>query len=78
MGRKKRKLTSFGLWVKMRLLEQNVTQTELAQRIGTDKHVMSRILYGVIPGNKFKARIIDELGGQYPFIENSLTLVVNE
>ena len=62
MQRKRRELTEFGLWVKMRLLEQNVTQTELALQIGTDKHVLSRILHGVIPGKKYRNKIVALLG----------------
>ena len=66
MERKRSELTEFGRWVKIRLMEQNVTQTELAQRVGTDKHVISRILRGVIPGNKYRNKIVTALGGGYP------------
>jgi len=43
---KKRKLTPFGLKVKNRLVDINMTQKELAKRLGTSDAYLSMILYG--------------------------------
>lgn len=57
----KNKVTSFGKWIKMRLLEKDMSSTELAQRVGTTKHRISEITRGVIPGTKYKESIIEVL-----------------
>lgn len=57
----KNKVTPFGKWIKMRLLEKDMSSTELAQRIGTTKHRISEITRGVIPGTKYKEKIIEVL-----------------
>jgi len=77
MQRKKNELTDFGFWVKMRLLERRITQVELAQQLGTNKQVVSRILYGGIPGRKHKKKIVAILGGGYP-AENNLKAAAND
>ncbi|TCK90597.1 helix-turn-helix protein [Natranaerovirga hydrolytica] len=49
----KRKLTDFGSNVKARLVELNMTQKELAKRIGTSEVYLSLILYGERSGEKY-------------------------
>lgn len=56
------KLTVFGRDVKMRLLEKNLTQRELAQKIGTSESFLSQILYGTRPGEKYVTQIATMLG----------------
>lgn len=48
---KKRKLTPFGLKVKYRLADLNMTQKELAEKLGTSDAYLSMILYGERSGN---------------------------
>ncbi|MDU5082738.1 helix-turn-helix transcriptional regulator [uncultured Tissierella sp.] len=50
---KKRKLTPFGLKVKNRLADLNMTQKELANKIGTSDVYLSMILYGERSGNMY-------------------------
>jgi len=63
---RKNELTDFGFWMKLRLLEQRRTQADLAREIGTTRQVISRIIYGDIPGKKHVPKIIAILGGGYP------------
>ncbi len=48
---KKRKLTPFGLKVKNRLADLNMTQKELSRKLGTSDAYLSMILYGERSGN---------------------------
>lgn len=50
-------LSDFGKWVKIRLIELDMTQTELAKRIGTSNVYLSRILRGDRSGEKYKRNI---------------------
>ncbi|MFZ7104174.1 MAG: helix-turn-helix domain-containing protein [Peptococcaceae bacterium] len=50
---KKRKLTPFGEQVKARLIELNMTQNKLAEKLGTSDVYLSMILYGVRSGRKY-------------------------
>lgn len=61
MAKTYKELTEFGKWVMIKLIEKNMTVTELAERVGTTKHRISEITRGVIPGNKYKDSIINEL-----------------
>jgi len=58
---RKKKLTPFGVLVKKRLLDLEMTQVELAQAVGTSKNYLSLILYGERTGDKYLPRIIREL-----------------
>lgn len=53
----KRKLTPFGLKVKNRLADMNMTQKELAKRLGTSDAYLSMILYGERAGTIYIASI---------------------
>jgi len=50
---KKRKLTPFGLKVKNRLADLNMTQKELSRKLGTSDAYLSMILYGERSGNMY-------------------------
>lgn len=50
---KKRKLTPFGLKVKNRLADLNMTQKELSEKLGTSDAYLSMILYGERSGNMY-------------------------
>lgn len=50
---KKRRLTPFGDRVKEKLIDVNMTQRELAKKIGTSDVYLSMILYGERSGKKY-------------------------
>jgi DNA-binding XRE family transcriptional regulator len=52
-GMKKRKLTGFGIEVKDRLTDINMTQKKLAKEIGLSPVYLSMILYGERSGEKY-------------------------
>jgi len=58
-----RKLTRFGIAIKKRLVEKQITQVELAKRVGTSEKYISSIMYRQYPFTKSKImrRILDEL-----------------
>ena len=47
------KLTPFGVKVKKRLIEKDMTTSELANRIGVSRSFLSQILYGNKKGGKY-------------------------
>ena len=53
----KRKLTPFGLKVKNRLADLNMSQKQLAEKVGTSDVYLSMILYGERSGEMY----IDEI-----------------
>lgn len=57
MKQERAQLTPFGLAVRKRLLELNMTQVELAQLLGTNKQYLHKILCGNRSGKKYVARI---------------------
>lgn len=57
---RKRNLTPFGQKVKKRLVEINLTQKKLAEKIGTSEVYLSMILYGERSGEKYISSI-DEI-----------------
>lgn len=60
-----RELCEFGLWVKHRLVDRQMTAVELCRRVGISrKSYMSKILYGDINGSKYIDKIINELQDQ--------------
>ncbi|WP_018750681.1 helix-turn-helix domain-containing protein [Paenibacillus sanguinis] len=56
------KPSSFGVEVKMRLLELNMTQRELANDIGVNENYLTDILRGRRSGTKYKTMIRFRLG----------------
>ena len=55
---RKRKISSFGLIIKRRLAELNMTQRELAQLIGSSEAYLYLIIIGERSGNKY----LDSIG----------------
>lgn len=55
--REKRKLTPFGKDVKMRLIELEMRQEELAKIVGTSPQYINHIMYGERTGDKYKEKI---------------------
>jgi cyanate lyase len=62
---KKRRLTPFGEKVKERLVEINMTQKKLAEKIGTSDVYVSMILYGERSGNMYIDAIKETLKLEY-------------
>lgn len=55
-------LTPFGVKVKKKLIDRNMTQVELADLIGCNKQYLYKILHGERSGNKYLeeiSRILD-------------------
>lgn len=59
----KRKLTKFGIEVKKKLIEKQITQYELAQKVGTSRKYLTDIMYGKSLSLKSKVvkKILNEL-----------------
>ena len=57
----KSKLTSFGILVKKRLIEKGMTQTKLAEEVGTTVKYLNLVLYGRRSGEKYIQDIIKVL-----------------
>lgn len=60
--RRTSEITSFGRRVKVRLLELNMEQSDLARELGTSNVQISRILHGTRPGRQQVPRIARFLG----------------
>ncbi len=54
---KKRKLTPEGKTIKMRLVEMEMKQDELAKLVGTSPQYINHILYGERTGEKYMDKI---------------------
>lgn len=62
MKKKEKKLTAFGKRVKKRLIDLGMTQVELAEALGMNRHYLCRILSGDRSGKTYRHRIIELLG----------------
>ncbi|PJI08441.1 MULTISPECIES: helix-turn-helix domain-containing protein [Clostridium] len=58
----KRCLTSLGIACKKRMVEKSISQTELAQKVGTSSKYLDLIFHGERAGKKYISRIVKELG----------------
>lgn len=58
---RKNELTTFGKWVKIRLVEENMTQTELGKRLGVSKSSVTKMIYGEQTVANYQEAIIDLL-----------------
>lgn len=58
---KKRQLTHFGITVKKRLIEKDMTQVQLAEIVGTSNKYLNLILYGDRTGEKYIDKIVTAL-----------------
>lgn len=63
--KEKKRLTAYGIAIKKRMLELNMTNDELAAKLGVDKSYVSRILYGVRSGRKYATQLSEMLGVEY-------------
>ena len=59
---RKRKLTPFGVLVKKTLIEKDMTQVQLAEKVGTSNKYLNLILYGDRSGEKYISSIANVLG----------------
>ena len=59
---KQSKSTPFGKLVKKRLIDQDMTQVELAEMLGCNKQYIHKILCGERSGRKYKGEIEKILG----------------
>lgn len=69
--RKDRKLTTFGVEVKKKLIEIGKTQKELADEVGTSDVYLNLILHGERAGKKYLNRIADVLAIDLILFEQS-------
>jgi len=53
----KKKLSDFGPEIKKRLIDKNMTSTELAKTLSVKPEYLSYILHGKRPGRKYIERI---------------------
>jgi len=56
------KLTPLGREVKKWLIDQSMTQRELAAALGTGDKYLWKMLYGVRPGNKYLPALAEMMG----------------
>ena len=58
-----RNLAEFRRWVKIRLVEKEISQSELARQMGIPHARISEAIHGKQSGNKYIAPIIEKLDG---------------
>lgn len=58
----KRQLTQFGKSIKKALIDQQMTQSDLANTVGTSKQYLRQIMIGDRPGKKYIKPIVQTLG----------------
>lgn len=61
--KKIRDFPGFRLWVQIRLLEEGMTQKQLAKRMGVVRPRITEATFGKQSGRKYVEPIIRELGG---------------
>lgn len=57
MARKKKNLTEFGITIRKKLLEKNMTLTELSEKLGVKQEYLSSVLHGKRAGKKYIDKI---------------------
>ena len=62
MAAKQARLTPFGMAVRKRLIDKNMTQVELAALLGCNKQYIHKILVGERSGKKYMKEISRILG----------------
>lgn len=65
MDTRKKWIHFLGIQVKQRLIELNMTQRELAKKIGVNENYLSAILNGRRAGKKYKSSIYQLLNIEY-------------
>jgi ribosome-binding protein aMBF1 (putative translation factor) len=63
---KQRQLTPYGRWIKIKLIERDMTARQLAQEIGAKPQRLNEIMYGLMPGTKYRPDIEKVLGAKPP------------
>jgi len=63
---KSKELTPFGIEVKKRLLELNMSQKEFCKKHNIPENRLSEILHGTVPGKKYREKIASVLGIKPP------------
>ena len=66
MPKAKRQLTPYGRWMKITLMDKNMTASDLAEKAGMRKQRVSDVMYGVFPGIKYRPKIEKALGAKPP------------
>lgn len=72
---KNKTIPFFGIQVKKRLVDLNMTQRELAAEIGVNENYLTDILKGRRAGTKYKGAIIEKLS-LYDTEENRMKEVI--
>ncbi len=70
-----RDVNEFRLWVKIQLVKQEISQNELARRMGIPGARISEATHGKQPGNKYIIPIIEKLGGDVGDFEEFLKAI---
>ena len=70
-----RDVNEFRLWVKIQLVKQEITQNELARRMGIPGARISEATHGKQPRNKYIIPIIEKLGGDVGDFEEFLKAI---
>ena len=68
--------SQYGKEIKRKLIEKDMSQKELATRVGIHPKRISDIIRGTFPGLKYREKISEVL--DIPIIENNLNLAANE
>ena len=61
-----KELTPFGVEVKKRLLDLKMSQKEFCEKYDIPENRLSEILYGTVPGKKYREKIANVLGITIP------------
>ena len=68
-------LQEFRRWVKIRLAEEEISQNELAKRMGIPHARISEATHGKPAGKKYVVPIIEKLGGKAEDFEELLKVI---
>ncbi|MCL2704425.1 MAG: helix-turn-helix domain-containing protein [Defluviitaleaceae bacterium] len=76
MNGAKTRYSQYGKEIKRKLIEKDMSQKELAARVGIHPKRISDIIRGTFPGLKYREKISEVL--DIPIIENDLKPATNE
>ena len=77
-NRKIRNLAEFKRWVKIRLVEEEISQRELAKRMGIPHARISEATHGKKTGYKYIVPVIEHLGGDLKDFKGFLKMIDEE
>lgn len=66
MAKNRKPLTSYGRWLKMKLIEKDMNIRDLEAVSGVNLQYISKIMYGYFPGYKWREDIEKALGATPP------------